>query len=240
MILNNMKALSAGKEGYVPADGTVLAVSKVEMKDGDSVFDVLKRACDLADIQLEYSYTLIYESYYVEGIHQLYEFDCGSESGWMISFNNWFMDQGASAEITGLSFLEDYGTLAPEFDTDTISVFVNITGDANADAAYVAEAEHFIDTIDQAGDAKAEAVTVARTIYDHLSDTQKALVTNYAKLEEAEKGDDGDEDLKPTPTDITAVYQATGNYLENLAKTTAPAVSSVGLSDHRTVRKASI
>lgn len=235
-----MKALTAGKEGYVPADGTVLAVSKVEMKDGDSVFDVLKRACDLADIQLEYSYTPIYESYYVEGIHQIYEFDCGSESGWMISFNNWFMDQGASAEITGLSFLEDYGTLAPEFDTDTISVFVNITGDANADAAYVAEAERFIDTIDQAGDAKAEAVTVARTIYDHLSDTQKALVTNYAKLEEAEKGDDGDEDLKPTPTDITAVYQATGNYLENLAKTTAPAVSSVGLSDHRTVRKASI
>ena len=213
MILNNMKALSAGKEGYVPADGTVLAVSKVEMKDGDSVFDVLKRACDLADIQLEYSYTPIYESYYVEGIHQLYEFDCGSESGWMISFNNWFMDQGASAEITGLSFLEDYGTLAPAFDTDTISVFVNITGDADADAAYVAEAERFIDAIDQAGDAK---------------------------LEEAEKGDDGDEDLKPTPTDITAVYQATGNYLENLAKTTAPAVSSVGLSDHRTVRKASI
>lgn len=235
-----MKALSAGKEGYVPADGTVLAVSKVEMKDGDSVFDVLKRACDLADIQLEYSYTPIYESYYVEGIHQLYEFDCGSESGWMISFNNWFMDQGASAEITGFSFLEDYGTLAPEFDTDTISVFVNITGDANADAAYVAEAERFIDAIDQAGDAKAEAVTVARTIYDHLSDTQKALITNYAKLEEAEKGDDGDEDLKPTPTDITAVYQATENYLENLAKTTAPAVSSVGLSDHRTVRKASI
>ena len=150
------------------------------------------------------------------------------------------MDQGASAEITGLSFLEDYGTLAPEFDTDTIFVFVNITGDANADAAYVAEAERFIDAIDQAGDAKAEAVTVARTIYDHLSDTQKALVTNYAKLEEAEKGDDGDEDLKPTPTDITAVYQATGNYLKNLAKTTAPAVSSVGLSDHRTVRKASI
>lgn len=235
-----MKALTAGKEGYVPADGTVLAVSKVEMKDGDSVFDVLKRACDLADIQLEYSYTPIYESYYVEGIHQLYEFDCGSESGWMISFNNWFMDQGASAEITGLSFLEDCGTLAPEFDTDTISVFVNITGDADADAAYVAEVERFIDAIDQAGDAKAEAVTVARTIYDHLSDTQKALVTNYAKLEEAEKGDDGDEDLKPTPTDITAVYQATGNYLENFAKTTAPAVSSVGLSDHRTVRKASI
>ena len=118
----------------------------------------------------------------MEGIHQLYEFDCGSESGWMISFNNWFMDQGASAftvedgdvikwqyncqwgadigndwskasaEITGLSFLEDCGTLAPEFDTDTISVFVNITGDANADAAYVAEAERFIDAIDQAGD----------------------------------------------------------------------------------------
>lgn len=96
-ILNNMKALTAGKEGYVPADGTVLAVSKVEMKDGDSVFDVLKRACDLADIQLEYSYTPIYESYYVEGIHQLYEFDCGSESGWMYKVNGWFPNYGCSS-----------------------------------------------------------------------------------------------------------------------------------------------
>ena len=96
-ILNNMKALFAGKEGYVPADGTILAVSKVEIKDGDSVFDVLKRACDLADIQLEYSYTPIYESYYVEGIHQLYEFDCGSESGWMYKVNGWFPNYGCSS-----------------------------------------------------------------------------------------------------------------------------------------------
>ena len=32
----------------------------------------------------------MYNSYYVEGIGNLYEFDCGSESGWMYKVNGWF------------------------------------------------------------------------------------------------------------------------------------------------------
>ena len=34
-------------------------------------------------IQLEFSYTPLYASYYIEGINHLYEFDVGPESGWM-------------------------------------------------------------------------------------------------------------------------------------------------------------
>lgn len=95
-ILNNMGALSAEKEACVPSDGTVLAVSKIAFTQGETAFDVLKRACDLAGIQIEYSYTPMYKSYYVEGIQQLYEFDCGSESGWMYKVNGWFPNYGCS------------------------------------------------------------------------------------------------------------------------------------------------
>lgn len=96
-ILNNMDELETGKDSYVPADGTVLAATTVSFTDGETVFDVLKRACEQNGIQLEYSYTPLYESYYVEGIHHLYEFDCGSESGWMFKVNGWFPNYGCSA-----------------------------------------------------------------------------------------------------------------------------------------------
>ena len=96
-ILDNMDELATGKDSYVPADGTILAATTVSFTDGETVFDVLKRACEQNGIQLEYSYTPLYESYYVEGIHHLYEFDCGSESGWMYKVNGWFPNYGCSA-----------------------------------------------------------------------------------------------------------------------------------------------
>ena len=39
----------------------------------------------------------MYDSYYIEGINNLYEFDCGSESGWMYKVNGWFPNYGCSA-----------------------------------------------------------------------------------------------------------------------------------------------
>ena len=98
-ILDNMGDLKEGKEGYVPSSGTILAKTKVSFTDGESAFDVLKRACKLADIQIEYSWTPMYNSYYVEGINNLYEFDCGAESGWMYKVNGWFPNYGSSSYI---------------------------------------------------------------------------------------------------------------------------------------------
>ena len=40
--------------------------------------------------------TPIYNSAYVEGIHNLYEFDCGSGSGWMYRVNGWYPNYGCS------------------------------------------------------------------------------------------------------------------------------------------------
>ena len=96
-ILDNMADLTKGKDKYVPSNGVILATSKLYFEEGETVFDVLKRACSLADIQLEFSWFPIYNSHYIEGINHLYEFDCGSESGWMYKVNGWFPNYGASA-----------------------------------------------------------------------------------------------------------------------------------------------
>lgn len=96
-ILDNMENLTAGKEGYVPSSGTIIATSKIAFEDGETVFEVLKRACDATGTQLEYRYTPLYESYYIEGINHIYEFDCGFESGWMYKVNGWFPNYGCSS-----------------------------------------------------------------------------------------------------------------------------------------------
>ncbi|NLY81697.1 MAG: DUF4430 domain-containing protein [Clostridiales bacterium] len=96
-ILNNMGDLTSGKNKYVPSNGTILATSSIDFDEGETVFDVLKRTCSRAGIQLEYSYTPLYGSYYIQGINNLYEFDCGAESGWMYKVNGWFPNYGSSS-----------------------------------------------------------------------------------------------------------------------------------------------
>lgn len=95
-ILDNMEDLDPAKAGYVPSDGWIL-YTEVSFTPGETVFDVLKRACSNSGIQLEYSWTPMYNSYYIEGINNLYEFDCGPESGWMYKVNGWFPNYGCSA-----------------------------------------------------------------------------------------------------------------------------------------------
>lgn len=95
-ILNNMGDLTAGKEEFVPSNGQILAPSTIEFTEGESVHDVLKRVCKEAGIHMESTYTPMYDSAYVEGINQLYEFDCGELSGWMYNVNGWFPNYGCS------------------------------------------------------------------------------------------------------------------------------------------------
>lgn len=96
-ILNNLDSLDSAKAPYVPEDGRILPVTTVEFNEGETVLDVLQRVCTAADVQLEYSWTPLYDSYYIEGINHLYEFDCGAESGWMYKVNGWFPNYGCSA-----------------------------------------------------------------------------------------------------------------------------------------------
>ena len=101
-ILDNYDELDPAKAPYVPDNGCILPATTVEITEGESVFDVLNRVCEQYGIQIEYSWTPMYDSYYIEGINNLYEFDCGYESGWMYKVNGWFPNYGCSSyELTG-------------------------------------------------------------------------------------------------------------------------------------------
>ena len=96
-ILDNWDDLKSSKAEFVPSDGWILYPSEISFTPGDTVFDVLKSACSQAGIQMSSKYTPLYGSYYIEGINQLYEFDCGQNSGWMYSVNGWFPNYGCSS-----------------------------------------------------------------------------------------------------------------------------------------------
>ena len=95
-ILDHMEDLAEGKDRYVPENGIILYSTAVEFLKGETAYDVTKRACSAMGIQIEASYSPLYGSYYVEGIGNLYEFDCGGMSGWLYKVNGWAPNYGCS------------------------------------------------------------------------------------------------------------------------------------------------
>lgn len=135
--------------------GEIIEATKVPFAEGDTVASVTLRLLKALDIKATYTgrqnnnfylssigdFTLGGEYYESFG-----EFDAGAASGWMVKYNNWFINMGASefevedgdmvewlytcslgadigcdwsnpsAEITGIKFKTDYGTLSPSFD----------------------------------------------------------------------------------------------------------------------------
>lgn len=95
-ILDNMDKCAESKKALVPEDGIILPATEVTFSDGESVYDVLQRVCKANKIHMESSFTPVYNSAYIEGIHNLYEFDVGKLSGWMYAVNGWFPNYGCS------------------------------------------------------------------------------------------------------------------------------------------------
>lgn len=95
-ILNNLSDLDPDKRHLVPSDGVILPPTKVTFYEGESVYDVLQRVCKENNIHMEFSWTPVYNSAYIEGINNLYEFDCGELSGWMYRVNGWYPNYGCS------------------------------------------------------------------------------------------------------------------------------------------------
>ena len=95
-ILNNLDMLETEKLEMIPFNGVILNEITVVFYEGESVFDVLQRVCKENKIHMEASWTPMYNSAYIEGIHNLYEFDCGALSGWMYRVNGWYPNYGCS------------------------------------------------------------------------------------------------------------------------------------------------
>lgn len=95
-ILKNMAWLDPEKTELVPEDGVILPPTEVTFYEGESVFNLLVREMKKNKIHLEFVNAPIYNSAYIEGIHNLYELDCGELSGWMYQVNGWFPNYGCS------------------------------------------------------------------------------------------------------------------------------------------------
>ncbi|MEG1783144.1 MAG: DUF4430 domain-containing protein, partial [Oscillospiraceae bacterium] len=86
-----------------------------EINEGETAYDVLFNICKNHGIQLECSWTPLYDSYYIEGINQLYPFDCGEGSGWVYRVNGWSPNYGISScklsngDILNFAYTCDYG-----------------------------------------------------------------------------------------------------------------------------------
>ena len=98
-MLNNMNSVAENKKAIVPSDGVILAATSVTFYDGESVLDVLKRVTKKNNIQMEFKGSSGYGGAYVEGIANLYEFDCGNLSGWEYNVNGWYPNYGCGNYI---------------------------------------------------------------------------------------------------------------------------------------------
>ena len=95
--LAHLDELDPGMREILPADGWILPAASVTVQPGDTVFDVLQRACRENGIPLEFSITPGTGGAYIEGIDNLYEFDCGSLSGWKYKVNGVYPNVGCSS-----------------------------------------------------------------------------------------------------------------------------------------------
>lgn len=95
-IFDNMDLFNKEKLSVLPSDGVILSATTVSFHEGESVFDVLKRVTQEKQIQMESSFTPMFNAAYIEGIHNIYEFDCGDLSGWRYKVNGWLPNYGCN------------------------------------------------------------------------------------------------------------------------------------------------
>ena len=97
VLLGNLDQMTKEKVALVPEDGVLLTVTEVEFTGGESVFDVFRRTLREEKLHFEYVDASVYDSVYIEGIGNLYEYDCGPQSGWMYSVDDVYPGVGCSA-----------------------------------------------------------------------------------------------------------------------------------------------
>ena len=95
-ILSNMSLFNKDKMGVLPSDGIIFKERTVVFYEGETVFEILVRETKANGIHMEFVKSPGYNSSYIEGINNIYEFDCGESSGWMYGVNGWFPNYGCS------------------------------------------------------------------------------------------------------------------------------------------------
>lgn len=79
--------LSDAMLSILPDDGIILSEYTIDFSSGDTAFDAFLIAIKDNSIHMEYKGSN--KAPYIQGIDNLYEFDCGPLSGWMYRVNGW-------------------------------------------------------------------------------------------------------------------------------------------------------
>jgi hypothetical protein len=66
---------------HIPSDGVILEETEAEIKNGDTVYDILIGMCKKNKIPVSANMG------YIEGINNVYEMDFGKSSGWIYFVN---------------------------------------------------------------------------------------------------------------------------------------------------------
>lgn len=96
-VLFSMDNLKKEKRALIPEDGIIFPKQEVVFYEGESVFNVLVREMKKNKIHLEFVNTPGIGGSYIEGIANLYEFDCGELSGWKYRVNGTYPGYSCSA-----------------------------------------------------------------------------------------------------------------------------------------------
>lgn len=96
-LLGKLDQMAPEKAALVPENGILLETVELEFNGGESVFDVFRKVLREEKIHFEYVDASAYDSVYIEGIGNIYEFDCGPQSGWMYSVNGVHPGLGCSS-----------------------------------------------------------------------------------------------------------------------------------------------
>ena len=98
-ILDHMENLDKSKQPLIPEDGVLLAETTVAFEEGDTVMDVLQKVTMDHKMHMEFEESPAYDGGYVNGINNIYEFDCGAGSGWKYFVNGWEPNYGCGKYI---------------------------------------------------------------------------------------------------------------------------------------------
>ena len=86
-VLDNMDLLDSAKHSIIPENGIIYENPAAVYTEGETAYDLLNRELRSNKIHAEFSRALATGGVYIEGIANLYEFDCGETSGWFYSVN---------------------------------------------------------------------------------------------------------------------------------------------------------
>ncbi len=95
-LLDNMDSIAPEKIHLIPESGLILPEIELKFSNGESAFDVLERELKRRNIHFEFTNNAMYDSAYIEGIGNLYEFDAGNLSGWIYRVNGEVPSVGCS------------------------------------------------------------------------------------------------------------------------------------------------